>query len=119
MSSLAVFAPAARLEILARTGPVIAEPSLFFAIGTMMVSRFGLCGKSPCHPLLSRMCPAAIASGNGNGFSGELPRLGTSYQRTPLAVLRLRGTSRVNVAEYSTLPREFRGPSSMSFDDGI
>ena len=55
------------------------------------------------------MCPAAKASADGRGFSGELPRFGTSYQSTPLAREGSAGRSTVNVAEYSTSPDAFRG----------
>lgn len=90
------------------------DPSAFRATGTVIVSTPARGVKSPCPPLLNRMCPADRASAEGRGFRGELPRFGTSYHKTPLAFAGSTGRSRVKVAEYSTLPRVFRGARRIS-----
>src|ERR1043165_8152179 len=91
------------------------DPSALRARGTVIVASPVREVKSPCQPLLTRMCPAERASAEGLGFSGELPRFGTSYHSTPLALAASTGRIRVKVAEYSTLPRAFRGASRISF----
>jgi hypothetical protein len=65
------------------------------------------------------MWPAARASRDGEGFSGEFPRFGTSYHNTPLALDESTGRSSVNVAEYSTIPRPIARSEEDIVDDGV
>ncbi len=60
-----------------------------------------------------------MASSEGLGFSGELPRFGTSYHSTPLTFEESTGRSSVKVAEYSTRPRAFRGARRISLTTAL
>ena len=90
-------------------GPVIDEPSAFFATGTVTRSTC-VPVMSPCQPLDRPTSPAARPP-----MSMRPPRLGTWCSRMPLDFAMSIGLVRKNVAVYSTMPRAFRGASAMSW----
>ena len=55
----------------AKTGPVMEDPSGFFAIGTVMVWKLARGVRSPCQPLTTLTCPS------GDPTGPPAPRLGT------------------------------------------
>ena len=96
-----------RLTMRPSTWPVIGEPSVFRAIGTIdpVVVRSGhwsvAPALSPCQPLLSPTSPSyALASASVM----RPPRFGTSCHIRPLAFDMSIGLTMKKVATYSTLP---------------